>query len=391
MLQKLIITYESMKKIVLIFLVLLSINYSFNTIFNFTYLLPTILASLALFYVLMQFLFPQKFKFLREDMFMISIVLYCLFHALFFQIYENTLLVVGMSFVPYFFSRYIILEDDDIEFFVKIFCIFGVILLGVYFKYIASHAVEGRLSIDNREPVGISADFGMVAIAFSYILFVTKKYWVKIVSLFLILATLYITIFALAARGASFTIIMSIAILYFLLSTGTIKDIFKRFFLIFGFIIFFLFATNNNFFIDKYPNLERFSIKNIVNDPGVVGSRRYRGRKDLILESFEVILRSPFFGEGIFVVYSHNIFLEWIASLGLIGLLPFLLFLFCVFKKSFECKKYNPKFAFLFTILCYSFILRLVSFSMFSHKAFFIICGLFLSFYDNYEKISTLS
>jgi hypothetical protein len=75
-LAKLAIDYEFIKKMILILLVLMVINYSFNSIFNYDYLLPLNLAMVVGVYIPMQFLFPKKFELLKEDVIMGSIILY---------------------------------------------------------------------------------------------------------------------------------------------------------------------------------------------------------------------------------------------------------------------------------------------------------------------------
>lgn len=387
-LAKLAIDYEFIKKMILILLVLMVINYSFNSIFNYDYLLPLNLAMVVGVYIPMQFLFPKKFELLKEDVIMGSIILYCLFNAIFFETLDYTLLVIGMSFAPYFFSRFIILEDKDVDFIFKVFCFLGIVLLGVYYKHTGFSAGSGRFRMGGRHPVGIAADFGLVAVSFSYFLFTTKKHWVKLICLCLLIASFYMTIFILGTRGASFSGIIAITYLYFMLSADTIRDKLKRFLLVAIFITGFFILVNNEAFTTKYPTVRRFSIEAMSKDPSLKGSEDGGdiGRKGVALISFEIISRSPYFGEGLGSVYSHNIFLEWMASLGLVGLIPFLFFLFTIFIKAFKFRKINPRFTILFTMLIYTFVLRLISFSMISHKAFFVVCGLLLSYYYTYEK-----
>ncbi len=387
-LVRLAIDYEIIKKLILIFLVLMVINYSFNSIFNYDYLLPLNLAILVGLYIPLQFLFPQKFELLKEDVIMAIIILYCLFHSLFSDTLDYTLLVIGMSFVPYFLSRFIILEDKDVDFIFKVFCIFGVVLLGVYYKHTGFSAGSGRFRMGGRHPVGIAADFGLVAVSFSYFLFTTKKHWIKLICLCLLIATFYMTVFILGTRGASFSGIIAITYLYFMLSADTIGDKFKRLLLVAILITGFFILVNNENFITKYPTLRRFSIEGMSKDPSLKGSENGGdiGRKGFALRSIEIISRSFYFGEGLGIVYSHNIFLEWMASLGLVGLLPFLFFLFTIFTKAFKFRKINPRFTIFFTMLIYTFVLRLISFSMISHKSFFVVCGLLLSYYYSSEK-----
>ena len=380
------ISYETVKKIILIFLVFMVLNYSFNSIFDYTYLLPLTLAIVTERYIFMQVFFPQKFELFKEDVLMICIVLYSLLHSLFFETLDYTLLVVGMSFVPYFFSRFITLTDEDIEFMIKLFCVLGVVLLGFYYKSAGFGAVSGRFRIGGRHPVGIAADFGLVAVSLSYILFTSKKYWVKIVCSFLLLATFYMIVFILATRGASFSAIIAVTYLYFMLSTTTLRDKIKRIFWIGIFITIFITLITNDAFIEKYPKVQRFTIQGIMEDPSVTGNDKFTGRRGFALKSIKIISRSAVFGEGMGAVYSHNIFLEWLASLGIIGLLPFLIFLSTIFKKAFKVRKLNPKFTIFFTMMIYTFVLRLISFSMISHKSFFVICGLMLSYYYTYDN-----
>ena len=384
--KKLTINYIASKRMVLLLIILIVTNYSFNLIFNYTYLLPLNLFLLMTFYFFMQFLFPYKFELLREDLYMLLIIIYSLTHSLYFETYDYTLLVIGMSFVPYFFSRFITLEDRDIDFFIKVLYLIGILLLGVYYHYVGFGAVEGRFRVDGRHPVAIAADFGLAAIIFSYVLFTSKNYFVKILSFCLILAAFYLTVFVLATRGASFTGMAAITGLYFMLSDKSFKDRFKSLVVIVIFISIFLLIINHKEFIAKYPMLERFTLEGMLKDPSLVGSRKYTGRTDLMRRSIVMIINKPFWGAGMGSIYSHNILLEWSASLGLVGLFPFLFFLSSIFIKSIKHIKSNPRFALFFILLIYTFVLRLVSFAMISHKAFFALSGLFLSYYYTFDE-----
>ena len=380
--KKLSINYNGNKRMVLLLIVLIITNYSFNLIFNYTYLLPLNLFILMVFYISMHFLFPHKFQLLREDMCMFAIIIFCLAHSIIFETYDYTFLVLGMSFIPYFFSRFIVLEDRDIDFIIKMLYVIGIILLGVYYHYVGLHAVENRFRVDGRHPVAIAADFGLAAIIFSYVLFTTKNFFVKLLSFCLVISTFYLTVFVLATRGASFTGLMAITLLYFMLSDKSIKDRLKSIIIIAVIIGCFIYTINHEAFIKQYPMLERFTLEGMLKDPSLVGSRRYTGRTDLMAKSLRMIMEKPFLGYGLGSVYSHNIILEWTASLGLIGLFPFILFIFSIFSKLLRRIKYNPRFALFFTLMIYVFVLRMVSFAMVSHKAFFALAGVFLSYHD---------
>jgi len=191
-------------------------------------------------------------------------------------------------------------------------------------------------------------------------------------------------LFLLGSRGAFLSTFISIFIVAFMKfdSKKRIKLVFLILVIVISYILIFgIFSS----FINDIPLLRRFSINNIISDPSIVGNENYSGRFGLYNKSLNLIYQSPLFGHGLGVIYAHNIFLEFMTALGLIGSIIFMLWLFVIFINIIKKNKFKPNYI-LIALFIQSFIYKQTSFNFSSYKSLFIFGGMLISFYYSEKK-----
>lgn len=145
------------------------------------------------------------------------------------------------------------------------------------------------------------------------------------------------------------------------------------------FLIFLAFTSFVN--LEELGIFKRFVSPNYGNDPT---------RGEIWDAAFDYFLNSPIIGYSIvdkFGIYPHNIFLEVLMSIGLIGVIPFIIPIFESIKKSLKIlsKSQNNSFALLFISQLF---ISLSSGSTYYNPEFWVLISLILfsnkqSFYEN--------
>jgi O-antigen ligase len=119
------------------------------------------------------------------------------------------------------------------------------------------------------------------------------------------------------------------------------------------------------------------------------------GRIDLWRYSFIQFLDDPIFGNSLeaeFIgLYPHNMLLEVLITTGLIGFIPFLLFLFNVLYKARLIIKKHNEYSWMVFIFLQAFTQNMFSGGLYSAGWFAIGSGLILGFqFDKFEKQKTI-
>lgn len=212
---------------------------------------------------------------------------------------------------------------------------FSILAIVFYGKYIGT---VGRLSnrrVDEEvlSPLILSYNSVMViGVLIFYLLTHTVKKWKKLMMLCAIGLSV-IPFFLGASRGSLLALFVPFLI-YFYYSVG-VKEFFKT-------IVIVIIVIVGLIFLDDYLDsglLKRFlstsdSVRGAA-DPRVL---RYKS-------SFNQFLENPYFGDSIavrgFKNYPHNIFLEVLQSVGIVGFIPFLVILGRAFKICLNIFKYR--------------------------------------------------
>lgn len=366
---------EFENRVLLVLIVILIYSYALEAIFfnsiDITILTFFILCSMILFLVLKN----DSLKTLRlEDYLILVFVIYILLHSIFISEPMETIKVIFGSLVAFFIGRYAnIHRERHYEFIKRIINICGYVLLVAIIINFLNGSNQYRVTIGDTHPVAIGELLGI----FSLVNFfdekgINKNKW-GIVNTII---GLFVMIAIVGSRGAFFSTILSILLILFVLLPLKKKTylLLLTVFLIYTYIT----ITTNPYLLTKFPTISRFSLYNIINDPSVTGSHEYIGRFDVYSESIRLFKENPIFGAGINKVYSHNVFLELLATTGIIGFSIITIFFITIFLdiKSLIKRKFG---FWLISLFVFVFIYRQTSFTLSTSKSVFLFAGMITS------------
>lgn len=310
------------------------------------------------------------------DIYIYIFILYLLFHSLIKSDFNAVIMIAIGSFFPYFLGRYIKIDDEIYKFIRKTVNIIGWIiiftLLIEYFKStdVKRVTIEGSNVIANGELLGI---FALVN------LFSLNKINKDFLSIFNYIAGILSCLILIGSRGTVLSIMVTTFIMYIIIYKVNFKIIIYILTAIIGYLILF---SPDSILIEQFPVLNRFTIEGILNDASIVGSRSNLGRAQLYELSILAFQQNPLLGSGALEIYSHNIFLEILSTLGIIA---FIIFVLWSIKMIFKCMKVGKMNAVIVALFIYTFIYRQSSFSLKAHKSLFIFAGMIVATY-NFKK-----
>lgn len=339
---------------------------------NIDLTMPTFIVLIL--YIISECMVTKKIPMIRD----IDGIIYIFILITFFSgiINNNALKAINVcikSFFPYFIARFITIKDRN--FFIKTINLMGYItIIALIINYSRSDTFY-RVSIENGHPVAIGELVSFFLVT-NYITMREGKH--KRFNIINIVLGLIIEIVVLGARGALIAFIGSVIIceiFYF-------KNIKKTFFIItlcsLLYLSFNLYADN---IIEDYPSLNRYRIETIIKDPSIVGGYGYYGRFGLLKQGETLFYQKIIFGSGVGASYAHNIFVDFMASYGIVGILMLLSLIFLSFK--YIRNKNVDKL--LIAMLFVAFIGRQGSFAMDAHKNLFILLGMIVSEYKEFN------
>lgn len=285
--------------------------------------------------------------------------------------FEDIRNVILGSLIPYYLGRTINFNKmKNLNIFEKTTIILGVILLSnLYFSYFFISSNKYRLSVGDASTIALGEIIGLFSIV-NYFKFIKTKDKKK---LFLFLVGLIANFLILSSRSSAFLIVISLLIASFIKSKNKKTIIIYSGILL---LLYFVCFNKNSFLIEEFPQLKRFSLEGMLNDPSVVGYKGALGRKikegriynlNIALTEFN---KSVFLGTGIGRNYAHNIFIEILGALGLIGFINFLIFILKIIRRVVREKN-----ILIIALFFYFFLYRQFSFALNAHKTLFFICG----------------
>lgn len=193
-----------------------------------------------------------------------------------------------------------------------------------------------------------------IGVGCSYLLTnkVSKK---KLIFIIGVLVSCLVPFFLGASRGAILAMIIPF-LLYFIYSAG-VKNKFKIIFMSVIVIIFTSYVTG--FFgtgvFDRFMSI----------GSGIEKGSSSSIRLEIWKSGLDQFLNNPFFGNSLESEmvnhYPHNIIIEVLLSTGIMGFIPFIMFLFLTFKKCILIIRVNPKYFWIVCVFMQAFIQNMFS------------------------------
>lgn len=250
--------------------------------------------------------------------------------------------------VLYLFSKFYTKKVDVIFniLFISFLITFGLILLELYFQGFNFYAIQGRLSIN--EDVNENR-FGMMLVQIGVIsllpLFLDKYSKIKKLLSLLTFPIILILIILTGSRTSFLAVLLTVFIVYFFIYKNFN---FGKLFIFFLFSFFFFYVWD--FLVENIPFMYRFSI-NTATETGGFENRFYSISllfKNVIPE--HLLFGIGLGGENTLVALhkygynlkpAHNIIIDTITQIGLVGFLLYFILFFKIIKKLVKCIKIN--------------------------------------------------
>lgn len=363
----------NLKKIYIIMIVIYIFSYVLKSINSF---LPNLtigsyLISLILFTCIVLKRKEQKTLY-KEDVILFFFIIYIFLQGLFLNNIEKNLEVIINSIGVYYLGREI--NFNNLKSRNKL--LKAILLIGAFFivliinKYFFSEN-KYRISIGN--PIAIGEMIGITALV-SFFYYIEKK---RKLYLSIFLLGLACNFVVLASRSSAFLILISIFLTYFIKLKGKsrLKVLVTIIIILIMYLIFF---REGSYLIKAFPQLNRFTIEGMLTDPSVVGygsrSNINEGRVYNLKNAINEFKKNILVGTGVGNNYAHNIFVEILGSLGLVGFFYFFIFILEIIKKLWNEEDYI-----LLSLFIYVFLYRQFSFGLSAHKNLFLLCGIIVS------------
>ena len=299
----------------------------------------------------------------------VILLLYCLtplFYGKDDGKYTSYLLVYGAECIPAAFVGTLLAKRDDLLIINKIlpfFLIPSVLIIGTLGL---ATALMGAVIASNAEDSGglhyqnISYFMAFAFSYFCYLLFFSNAHhkhrngYVRFMYLFFIVFCVLVCLMS-GGRGGFVLIVFDAVFLLYLYNPNNSKGRIRVYmFLIFASIL--IYFLLSYFDVLNTAGMQRVLL-NLTEDSS---------REDLYQNAFDAFLSSPIIGNGagsiwwIVGFYSHNIILDWLAEVGLLGTLLFVVLLIRTFWELMKKVKIEPAFVlylmiFVNNIVFYSF------------------------------------
>lgn len=293
---------------------------------------------------------------------------------------------IFLSIVPFLFNYNLNQFKRFINFYLLFLFIF---LILMFIKSPPTNIFSNeRLEIGNINPIWTGRILGETTIIVSYLLQRKLKFFK-----YLLITVFILNIISTGSKGPLFSLILSIFLVHLLRYRFKIKkNIFLKnyikamlaicgLFLFFKYIVLNLF--NNEFLIDRFI---------ISNSESSYGSR---SRTYLFALALDYFMYKPIFGNGLgsfgFLLngydvreYPHNILLETLSEMGLIGLFLLLIPVVLTIKKYIKYIKYyhnDTYLSLLMTLFIYYFFNSLVSGDLAFYNSKFYLFMIFMNYY----------
>ncbi|MAP80968.1 MAG: hypothetical protein CL526_07745 [Aequorivita sp.] len=299
---------------------------------------------------------------------------------------EFLLYFVSFVLLPFYFISKIKFNPADYN---KIFktviasCFFLSLFTYLFYRDLLGSVSRISMEISKDEnyisPLALSycASLG-IGIGVAYLLSNKTSSSIKMLILLVIISCM-VPFFLGASRGSLLALAIPF-LFYFLFSQG-IKRKFQIIFSLLLGIVTMLYATN---FLGTGVFDRFFMISEAIDQGSSSAIRLQIWKSDL-----NQFLNHPFFGNSLeseFALhYPHNIFIEILITTGVLGFIPFSLFLILILKKSVKIVKIYPRYFWLFVVFMQSFVQYLFSGAIWNASWLAIGSALILGF-DNFNK-----
>lgn len=364
---------EVYKKLIVVFLVLFMFGFvleGVTGINNIPVLSSLIALGLSIFLICKM---KNIYAFKVVDGLIFIFLTYLIWLSLINNNFNITILVIVGAIFPYFIARTIVWNGELEKIMLyTINIIAWIVIINLVILFLQNDGGT-RVGIENTNHIAVGEMLGMFSIANLY---GGRGNKIKSVNIFNYIIGIISCLILINARGAVLSIIIVTLFITVLNSRDKLKWIVYISLIICAYLFF---IREGSFIVKTFPGVERFAWNNIINDPTMIGSTHYNeGRLQLYIRSFEIFLNNPIIGGGLMSVYSHNIFLETLSTVGIIGFFILVPTIFIVVNYSIKLLKNNNVIAALFI---FSLVYRQSSFAFNSHKSLFIFMGLVVSYY----------
>ncbi|GAB6614595.1 hypothetical protein bcgnr5406_27960 [Bacillus cereus] len=374
----------NMNKILIVNAVLFIYSYVLEAIFftDFDLTIPFFLICIIL--ICANIIYSSKIIRLNStDWLIIILVIYIYIHSIFISSPIIASKIVIGAIAAYFLGRYIIVNAEFYKtFHLSVNVASWMMIIALIVQYINSDT-RYRVVIGDTHPVALGELIGIFVITN---FFNASKAQKPIFSYVNAIIGLFVMFVILGSRGAVISTVCSILLIYVLKANIKKKFLILVTSIVAGCSYLFLFTTDS-VLVKEFPSLYRFTLEGMLNDPSLTGSYQYIGRRDVYTQSIEFFKENPILGKGLGSVYSHNIMLEFASTLGIVGLVIFLVILLLLTIKATKVLRSGEYL--LVALFLQSLIYRQSSFSLEHGKSLFFFGGLLVAFYTT-QKILNL-
>jgi len=296
------------------------------------------------------------------------------YYAFYFLVLFLPTFTVIISRIPVGFSENIL---RYLKFIIAIALVANLILGLMNYQTLISQGVDSiRLSTGRFNPISMG-HLGVSTILLIYIEIKILKTPYSLISLTLLLLG-FVAMIMSGSKGPMVAMILTIIYVNHI-SLGGLGEKLKRLVLV-GLVLFsswFLFTVFN------FDMFDRFS--SIFSDTEL--STVYR--LNSYIESFYIFVNNPFFGDSIVLPsggYPHNILLEILMSIGVVGILLFIVLIAKVNKASKYLARVEPRYMIIIA-LCFQYLISFMfSGALWQASELFVLIALILSLKSNLKR-----
>lgn len=367
---------QTKNKLIILLVVSYIYSYAYESMFNLNINLTIVILGILSLLIFYPFLIGKK-EIRKPNLFDILILIFILYIFIHFYLGSSLNAIINLLFgsiIAFFIGK----NTDLIgykAFFVKVINLYSYVLFFFIINNYLNATYQYRITVGDAHPVAIGELIGI---------FLIVNIWGRegktslLLRLISIIIGIVLMVFIVGSRGAFFAVLISILLIYFIKSN--LKNKIRIILLSIGVYFIYSSITTNTIITEKYPTISRFSFDNILNDPSITGSNEYLGRVDFYRESLSLFKNNPLTGIGVSEIYSHNLFLELLATTGLIGFSIMAIFFIYLIKLGtrgiLKISKDGDLFITIFSIMVFLLIYRQTSFTLATSKSLFLMAGL---------------